>query len=170
MPSVNSDGLPPYTAATVGYSLLPLILVSTTLVILLFVLEVLSRLTLPGTIPVVGSNSLAIAVACKVSPVTGFNKRTEASENHGNTEHRVDEAQTSHETSERSSTETDSSAHLTEFELRRKLAESEIKWGLVKMPRSWRQRHERYAEKVEHLSFGTREDGVDMPYNGCWHA
>jgi hypothetical protein len=69
-----------------------------------------------------------------------------------------------------SSAGTGSIAYYKEAETRRALAESEIRWGCVKMPRSWYQMYEVYAAKVQHLSFGAREDGVEAPFEGCWHA
>lgn len=141
---------------------------------LLLVIEAISRLALPGPIPVVGSNSLAIAAACQASSANGAGNPTTGHEFNSAELYYLmpqTEASGTDDASTTGSCETDSISCQKDIGPRTKLTESEIKWGCVNMPGSWYHHiDDEDAVMVKHLSFGTKEDGVSTPKSGCWYA
>ncbi|KAI0880270.1 uncharacterized protein GGS22DRAFT_87675 [Annulohypoxylon maeteangense] len=51
-----------------------------------------------------------------------------------------------------------------------KLARSKLRWGIVKMPPEWHVENDNEAGRVEHLSFGVKEDDVQPPEPGECYA
>lgn len=111
---------------------------------------------------VVGSNSLAIAAACQVSPLakipTGLSDRN-------------DEQDTELDVLMPSSTEDPGAEESLESGGSRNLAHYRLKWGEVEMPEEWygQPEHDQAPERVGHLSFGTVFDDPKAPIEGRWY-
>lgn len=121
----------------------------------------LSRKPLPGYMPIVGSNSLAMSAACRVSPLARVPTRL------GN---RSDEQDTELEelvppSGEEPQVEERSESVYEQMVLYR------LKWGEVEMPADWYQEadDDQRLGRVGHLSFGTIFDDPKPPTEGRWY-
>ncbi|KAI1074771.1 hypothetical protein F5B20DRAFT_426034 [Whalleya microplaca] len=129
-------------------------------VILVPIPWIIGRRILPGIIPNVGANSLALSAACQVKP-----HRRIPSVIH--TMDEVDKVQSIHELQKMqpeaatkfSEDETQLLTYDKEPDLVR-VSQSLLKWGLVKIPTT---RYEDSEEPVKYLSFGTLADNVEIP-------
>ncbi|KAL1871122.1 hypothetical protein Daus18300_004867 [Diaporthe australafricana] len=134
-------------------------------------------LVTPNTV-VVGSNSLAIAAACHVSPLVGQNQsRPGRSDQEYMAGHQDENMELRHlmgpspglltrddQASESCQDEEEWMAMLL------RVSQSKIRWGVVKMPPSWAEQFVRRDPAVEHISFGLSEDDVETPVVGHWYA
>lgn len=144
-----------------GYSTSAIVASIVVFAIMVFVTVWLAWKQMPGSegqALVVGTNSLAISAACHPSELSSAGRGEEGKEEEGR---RGDQSPGVDE--ERSLWDV-----WREKEIKGVgdyLAESRIRWGVVKMP-------ERFYDGVEsggevgHLSFGVREDGVEVPKEG----
>lgn len=51
-----------------------------------------------------------------------------------------------------------------------KIAQSRLRWGVVKMPPEWSSQYSGSYDQVDHISFGTTNDGVEEPVHVRWYA
>lgn len=109
----------------------------------------LSTQKLRGKMPIVGSNSLAIAAACRVSPLA---------KTHGDFR-REHEMQTA-EAGEPILAPNDDSG-LERSDSTQEIALCRLKWGEVRMPDNWY-----FGMRVGHLSFGSIFDDPQPPTYG----
>lgn len=176
---VSGSSGPFNSKATVGFSTKSLLAIMIVAVTLIFVPPPLAMLRLPANSIVVGSNSLAIAAACHVSPLTGKNLPS-----------------TSGQPSEAEIPDSDDGIELRHLmapspglgdqhgnrtlvpckddeERRaalRKISQSKVRWGVVRMPTEWADDFNTRENPVEHISFGVSEDEVEDPVEGHWYA
>lgn len=50
------------------------------------------------------------------------------------------------------------------------VSQNPVRWGAVEIPLSWNQQYTDQGDAAGHLSFGTREHGVQEPVDGQWYA
>ncbi|KAF6802925.1 hypothetical protein CSOJ01_11250 [Colletotrichum sojae] len=112
---------------------------------------------LPGYMPLVGSNSLAVSAACKVSPLSRAPRRSTTEDE---TEDIELEERTPRSTEDPEIGQTADAADDIVF--------YPLKWGEVKMPEDWYLQDDGAEEaiQVRHLGFGTLEDDPQPPTNG----
>lgn len=171
----------PFDSATaLGYSTKSLFTMMTLSITLAFVPPLFGWLSLPRNTVVVGSNSLAIAAACQVSPLVGQSgeqPRARNSPSEYMASHPEDEIELSHlvvpspsllALSDQASDSWNDEEKRKETLLR--VSRSKIRWGVVKMPPSWAEQFNRRDTEVEHISFGLPEDNVQEPIEGHWYA
>lgn len=139
---------------------------------------IFGRLPLPPNSYVVGSNSLAIAVACHLSPLVGRNQSHPGKSHQEYTVDQLDDEvelrnlmapSTSLLTRGDQISETDQDVEDRKATLVR-VSQSKIRWGVVGMPSSWREQFIGRDIVVEHISFGLHEDDVQQPIVGHWYA
>ncbi|KAH0422041.1 hypothetical protein CcaCcLH18_13050 [Colletotrichum camelliae] len=121
----------------------------------------LSRKTLPGYMPIVGSNSLAMSAACRVSPLAKAPTSLSNMSDEQDTE--LDELVPS-PGAEPEDEESSESVY-------EKMALYRLKWGEVKVPADWYQEtdDDQRLGRVGHLSFGTIFDDPKPPTEGRWY-
>lgn len=163
-----------------GFSTKSLFTMMTLSIVLSFTPLFFGCLSLPPNTVVVGSNSLAIAAACQVSPLVGHTTekhqaRTTSVEYESG--HQENEIELRHLTAPSDSLLTlgdQGSTTWNEEEERKatllRVSQSKIRWGVVKMPPSWSEQFDRRGTEVEHISFGLPEDDVQEPVPGHWYA
>ncbi len=138
-------------------------------VFLALVLILVGFFRLPGCMPNVGSNSIAIAAACHVAS-------PQASPDPDVLPHsaRLDqsvEMQSNPNPDLGGPAPSDSeTAGLTSAWLPVSLAQRPLMWGVVQMPPGFYQKFAPPGSPVEHLAFGTVEDDVHPPVTGCLYA
>lgn len=176
----ESSGLegPFGSSITLGFSeksLFTMLILSITLA---FMPPIFGHISLPPNSVVVGSNSLAIAAACQVSPLVGQDQAQpgETYEQHTAGCH-DEEIELRHlmEPNASRSTRSDQASKSSQDEEEReatllRVSQSRIKWGVVKMPPSWGEQFNRREIVVEHISFGVPGDDVQQPVEGHWYA
>ncbi|KAF5509989.1 hypothetical protein CGCS363_v002445 [Colletotrichum siamense] len=127
----------------------------------------LSRRNLPGCMPIVGSNSLAIMAACRVSP----SAKIPTSDNSENTS--IDQEDTELEDLVPESSRSISNEHeISNADTNKNIALHLLKWGEIKMPDEWYRLNEwrcRMEEDFQPLGFGTTLDEPQTPIEGCWY-
>lgn len=175
------DSAGPFDSVTaLGFStksLFTMMILSTALA---FIPPLCGWLSLPRNTVVVGSNSLAIAAACQVSPLVGRRDeqpRAGKSPSKYMASHQEDEIELRHLLTPSPSLLTlgDQDSDSWNDEEKRKatllrVSRSKIRWGVVKMPSSWAEQFDRRDTEVEHISFGLPEDDVQQPIVGHWYA
>lgn len=175
----GSDG-PFNSFMAVGFSTKSIFTMLTLSITLVFVPPIFGFLTLPSNTVVVGSNSLAIAAACQVSPLVGQNQsqnQPRISHQESMVDQQDDEMELHHlmEPSpsllarDDQASESRNDEEVWKDKLLR-VSQSKIKWGVVKMPSSWEEQFNRRDIAVEHISFGLPEDDVQQPIVGHWYA
>lgn len=175
----GSDG-PFNSLVAVGVSTKSLFTMSTLSITLVFVPPIFGFLALPSNTVVVGSNSLAIAAACQVSPLVGQNQsqnqprisHQESMVNQQDDEmelHHLMEPSPSLLARDDQASESRNDEEVWKDTLLR-VSQSKIKWGVVKMPSSWEEQFNRQDIEVEHISFGLPEDDVQQPIVGRWYV
>lgn len=166
------------SSMAVGYSTKSLFTMMALCIFLTLLPPIFGFIPLPPNTVVVGSNSLAIAAACQVSPLVGQNQsQLWTSRQDATAAHEDDEIELRHLSSPNVSLLTchdrRSGSHHDEEEWKATLlrvSQSKIKWGVVKMPSSWAQQFSGLDAPVEHISFGLPEDDVQQPVVGNWYA
>jgi hypothetical protein len=162
----------------VGFSTKSLITMLSLSIPLAFMPAIFSCYPLPPNTVVVGSNSLAFAAACQVSPLVGQNQpQPRQSHQEHTAEHQEDEIELQNliepnpgrlmrgdQASESWNQEEEREATLL------RVSQSKIRWGVVKMPSCWAEQFNRRDTEVEHISFGLPEDDVQQPVIGHWYA
>lgn len=164
----------------VGFSTKSLFTMMTLSIILVFMPPLFGSLALPSNTVVVGSNSLAIAAACQVSPLVGQNqshpeapRQKDTCDPQGNgTSIELHRLMTP---SPRDFTRDDQTSEFYQDDEEQKsllarVSQSKIRWGVVKMPSSWEEQFDRRDIAVGHVSFGLPEDDVQQPITGHWYA
>ncbi|KAF4826317.1 hypothetical protein CGCTS75_v009288 [Colletotrichum tropicale] len=151
---VDPDSLPRDAAINLGSSrahTLALFLVG---ILMMICPTILSRQKLPGQMPVVGSNSMAIAAACRISPLAQV--PTDSHE-----ENNMQETELAELTGEYVEAANGS-------DNQKKMIYFPLKWGEVKMPKDWSKHPTDGQEpkEVGHLSFGTVLDCPSPPKDG----
>ncbi|KAI1862766.1 uncharacterized protein JN550_009913 [Neoarthrinium moseri] len=163
-------------------------------VLILFPVFSMDRLKLPGGIPMVRTNSFAIAAACHVWPHeteelhhsnfhAGSNSMAQVSSLNTGSESEFSLGAGFEDSGNRSSHEMRSlttpsdpnivgSQHSDNTDAGgiEALVESEIKWGEVPMPPSWYAMYEHLDHHVGHLSFGSMDHSVKAPEEEGWYA
>lgn len=168
------------SVAALGCSTKSLFTMMTLSIALAFIPPLFGRLSLPRNTVVVGSNSLAIAAACQVSPLVGQTDEQpwagKSSSEHM-LGHQEDGIEPWHLIAPSTSLSTPGDQALESWndEEKRKatllrVSRSKIRWGVVKMPSSWAEQFNRRDTEVEHISFGLPEDDVQEPIEGHWYA
>ncbi|KAK1857309.1 hypothetical protein CCHR01_00090 [Colletotrichum chrysophilum] len=155
--TTDPESLPDDAAITLGSSrahTLALFLIGITMMICP---TILSRQKLPGQMPVVGSNSMAIAAACRVSPLSQV-------PTHSNEENTTQDT----ELKELVSTTGEGVEGVKGAGTPKTMIYFPLKWGEVEMPKNWHDQPEgcRETEGVGHLSFGTVLDNPRPPKEG----
>ncbi|KAF4490123.1 hypothetical protein CGGC5_v003932 [Colletotrichum fructicola Nara gc5] len=155
--TTDPESLPDDAAITLGSSrahTLVLFLIGITMMICP---TILSRQKLPGQMPVVGSNSMAIAAACRVSPLSQV-------PTHSNEENTTQDT----ELKELVSTTGEGVEGVKGAGTPKTMIYFPLKWGEVEMPKNWHDQPEgcRETEGVGHLSFGTVLDNPRPPKEG----
>lgn len=175
--SYGSDG-PSGSVMAVGFSTKSLFTMMGLSVVLVFMPPIFGFIRLPPKTVVVGSNSLAIAAACQVSPLVGQKQlQDRRSHQESTAECQDDETELRHlmapntsllsrgdQVSESCPEEEQQKATLL------RVSQSKIRWGVVKMPSSWAEQFNGWDAQVEHLSFGLPEDDVQQPIVSHWYA
>ncbi|KAF5506131.1 hypothetical protein CGCS363_v004720 [Colletotrichum siamense] len=151
---VDPDSLPRDAAINLGSSrahTLALFLVG---ILMMICPTILSRQKLPGQMPVVGSNSMAIAAACRVSPLAQVPPDSHEENN-------MQETELAELTGEYVEAANGS-------DNQKKMIYYPLKWGEVKMPKDWSKHPTdgQEPEEVGHLSFGTVLDCPSPPKDG----
>ncbi|KAF4841974.1 hypothetical protein CGCSCA4_v009105 [Colletotrichum siamense] len=163
----DAVSLPENAAVIVGTLSLPvLILITLGSMMVLFPIA-LSRRNLPGFMPIVGSNSLAMMAACRVSPLAKVPKLTN-DENMPNDQPDTELEELAPELS-RSTHHGNESSDVASV---KNIALCLLKWGEVEMPDEWYRHIEwrcRTTEDFKHLSFGTMLDEPATPIEGYWY-
>ncbi|KAK1850853.1 hypothetical protein CCHR01_06510 [Colletotrichum chrysophilum] len=156
--SLSSDAV-----VSIGTASLPVLVLTILGLIALLLPILLSRRVLPGYMPIVGSNSLAISAACHVSPLAKVPKGDGNEVDARTWKQDATELQdllavaNQHQESERSPTGMKS------------MVLYPLKWGDVKMPEDWYSEMGHEANDVGHLSFGTVADDPQPPKDGRWY-
>ncbi|EQB58659.1 hypothetical protein CGLO_01063 [Colletotrichum gloeosporioides Cg-14] len=151
---VDPDSLPRDAAINLGSSrahTLALFLVG---ILMMICPTILSRQKLPGQMPVVGSNSMAIAAACRVSPLA----QVPTDSHEENNTHETELAELTGEYVQA----------MNGSDNQKKMIYFPLKWGEVKMPKGWFKHPAdgQEPEEVGHLSFGTVLDCPSPPKDG----
>lgn len=190
--SLYAHGGPFDSWAALGFSIQSIRIMLALSTALIFVPPVLGFLRLPPNSLIVGSNSLALAAACHISPLTGQRPpHMDAAPPGLKTLTLVAEQAVELQESRRlisSTSPPDMSGCLTgskqmmhnggtsEEECRAvltKVSQSKLKWGVVRMPEDWGSDYPRRdgGAPVGHISFGTVEDdNVEAPVDGRRYA
>ncbi|KAF6837259.1 hypothetical protein CPLU01_03123 [Colletotrichum plurivorum] len=148
----DSINLPEGAAVSIATASLPTLILAILGPIMITIPIVLSRKTNPGYMPAVGSNSLAISAACRVSSIA----KAYPSVDHP----RVDQ-DTELEDLVPPSDDAAGAGENTEKACE-KMVFCRLKWGEVEMPEGW-------CQQVGHLSFGTVFDDPRPPTEGRWY-
>ncbi|KAK2777504.1 hypothetical protein CKAH01_12052 [Colletotrichum kahawae] len=121
----------------------------------------LSRKTLPGYMPIVGPNSLAMSAACRVSPLAKVLTSFSNTSDEQDTELSELVPSSGEEPEDEESSES----------VYEKMVLCRLKWGEVEMPVDWYQEVEddQRLGRVGHLSFGTIFDDPKPPTEGRWY-
>ncbi|KAF3809723.1 hypothetical protein GCG54_00005264 [Colletotrichum gloeosporioides] len=150
--------LPPNTVVGLGTASLPVLLLAVIGGIMMIIPIFLSRKQLAGYMPIVGSNSMAMAAACRVSPIAKIPTRVDDKDDKGQaTELEELRPTSSIAVSEEGLSAPSQSTDMPLFLLR---------WGEVEMPKSWYERvgmDGQEAAEIGHLSFGTVLDDPKPP-------
>ncbi|KAH8766124.1 hypothetical protein F5883DRAFT_496436 [Diaporthe sp. PMI_573] len=177
--SYGADG-PFDSVMALGFSTKSLFTMMTLSIALAFMPPFFGRLSLPHNTVVVGSNSLAIAASCQVSPLVGqtyeqpHSRIVQQEYMAGNQDSEI-ELRHFMAPSPSFLTLGDQASESWSDEEERKVtllrvSQSKIRWGVVKMPSSWSEQFIRRETEVEHISFGLPEDDVQKPVVGHWYA
>ncbi|EQB56389.1 hypothetical protein CGLO_03604 [Colletotrichum gloeosporioides Cg-14] len=157
--------LPPNTVVGLGTASLPVLLLAVIGGIMMIIPIILSRKQLAGYMPIVGSNSMAMAAACRVSPIAKIPTRIDDKDDEGQaTELEELRPTSSIAVSEEGLSAPSQSTDMPLFLLR---------WGEVEMPKSWYERVEmdgQEAAEFGHLSFGTVLDDPKPPKEGRFYV
>ncbi|KAF6813180.1 hypothetical protein CPLU01_14710 [Colletotrichum plurivorum] len=173
----DHTSLPADAVVAIGTASLPVLILTVLGAVMILWPILLSRKALPGYMPIVGSNSLAIMAACRVSPLAQVPREDG---------HEIGEVmkQVAHSSVDR--TPADDTTQDTELEELVPPAETSpkvkegcggavdialhpLKWGQVKMPEDWYTQEGQDLDNVGHLSFGTVLDDPQPPVNGRWY-
>lgn len=171
----GSDG-PFNSLMAVGFSTKSLFTMLTLSIALVFVPPILGFLFLPSDTVVVGSNSLAIAAACQVSPLVGQNQpRTSHQEfTAGQEDYEIELCHLMASSPSLLTRDDPASPSWNDEEEWKatllRVSQSKIRWGVVKMPSSWEEQFDRRDIAVGHISSGLPEDDVQQPVVGHWYA
>lgn len=175
----GSDG-PLNSSMAVGFSTKSLFTMMTLCITLALMPPIFGNLALPPNTVVVGSNSLAMAAACQVSPLVGQNRsHPEVSRQQDTYDPQGDgtsiELPRLMAPSLRNFTCDDQTSESYQDDEEQKsllarVSQSKIRWGVVKMPSSWEEQFDRRDIAVGHVSFGLPEDDVQQPITGHWYA
>ncbi|KAF0324135.1 hypothetical protein GQ607_008565 [Colletotrichum asianum] len=156
--------LPPNTVVGLGTASLPVLLLAVIGGIMMIIPIILSRKQLAGYMPIVGSNSMAMAAACRVSPIAKIPTRIDHDDEGQATELEELRPASSIAVSEEGPSAPSQSTGMSLFFLR---------WGEVEMPKSWYERVEldgQEAAEIGHLSFGTVLDEPKPPKEGRFYV
>ncbi|CAI0645301.1 unnamed protein product [Colletotrichum noveboracense] len=163
----DTTGLPEDAAVVVGTLSLPvLILIVLGSLMAIFPIAV-SRRSLPGSMPIVGSNSLAMMAACRVSPLSKV-PRSSDDDSEPNNEQDTELEEVVPE----SSMDTSNGSAMSDLVPDKNIALHLLKWGEVDMPDEWYRRVEwqcRTTEGFKPLGFGTTLDELSTPIEGRWY-
>ncbi|KAI1845462.1 hypothetical protein JX266_008320 [Neoarthrinium moseri] len=187
--------LPSGAVITVGYSMTATLTLGIVFVVLiLFPVFSMDRLGLPGGIPMVRTNSFAIAAACHVWPHETEELHHSNFHAASNSMAQVSSLNTGSESEFSLGAGFEDSGNRSSHEMRsltppsdpnivgsqhsdntdaagiEALVESEIKWGEVPMPPSWYAMYEHLDHHVGHLSFGSMDHSVKAPEEEGWYA
>lgn len=162
----------------VGFSTKSIFTMMVLSISLAFTPSLFGLIRLPPTTVVVGSNSLAIAAACQVSPLVGEKQHQSWRTHRDSTATPTDDEVESHQLTESSTRLLSRGGEATvsrdaEKELKVTLlraSQSKIRWGVVAVPPSWEDQFHMPGTTVEHLSFGLEEDDVQEPIVGHCYA
>ncbi|KAF6820539.1 hypothetical protein CSOJ01_00795 [Colletotrichum sojae] len=153
--------LPEGSAVSIGTASLPTLILAILGPIMIIIPIVLSWKTNPGYMPAVGSNSLAISAARRVSPLAKARPSLDDPRLDQDTELEdlvppSDDAAGAGENTEKAC---------------EKMVFCRLKWGEVEMPEGWCQQEgdDPSSEQVGHLSFGTVFDDPRPPTEGRWY-
>ncbi|KAK3315700.1 hypothetical protein B0H66DRAFT_559574 [Apodospora peruviana] len=129
---------------------------------------------LPGNIPVVGTNSLAISAACHASTLSKVVRSDESSGSDAEKGPFLTVTETISPTTpgsaDRLNSEVDWEESRKSLAVFERLAQRKIKWGVVDMPKEYFDGvHMDECGEVGHLSFGVEEDDVQPPVDGRWY-
>lgn len=157
--SYNTDtlSLPKDATVVVCVSYLPVVIqLGLCLAMMLFLRE-LARRKLQGYMPLVGSNSLAISAACRVSPLSRIPGATTS--DNGSSDIELEDLSSQSAEDPEGGRAADTEHDIALFPL---------KWGEVKMPEEWYLQNDEPQEtgQVGHLGFGTAQDDPQPPTNG----
>lgn len=175
--SYGSNG-PFDSIMAVGFSTKSIFTMMILSIFLSFMPPLFGRMALPPNTVVVGSNSLAIAAACQVSPHIGQTKpQPRTSHQEYSSYPQDDEIELRHLMAPSPSLFAGSDQlsvswnHDEEWKATLlRVSRSKIRWGVVKMPSAWEEQFNRRDIIVEHISFGLPEDDVQQPVVGHWYA
>ncbi|KAF6787345.1 hypothetical protein CSOJ01_15228 [Colletotrichum sojae] len=152
--------LPDGASIVIGTSSLPVLLLVILLIVMMVFPFALSWRPLPGYMPIVGSNSMAMAAACRVSPLAKVpGDLTGASDTEGV---ELDEIIPSANEDARAQSG-------DKLEGPKDMALHPLKWGEVEMPEEWyleEGENGARSDRMGHLSFGTVLDDPQPPIEG----
>lgn len=166
------------SSLVIGFSTKSIFAMMILSIFLTFIPLIVGLIRLPPKTIVVGSHSLAIAIACQVSPLVGQNQTQSSRSRRDSTDTPQEgEVELHHlmassadvllrdgEASKSQNGEEQRKATLL------RVSQSKIKWGVVPMPPSWKDQFQMPGTTVEHLSFGVKEDDVQEPIVGHYYA
>ncbi|KAF6829472.1 hypothetical protein CMUS01_08147 [Colletotrichum musicola] len=154
--------LPQGAVVMICTAALPLLILISLFSMQLVLLWSLSTEPLRSPTLVVGSNSLAIAAACRVSPLAKI--PTDLGDRKDEQDAELDELmpRSIADSGAEESLESGGSKNMAHYRL---------KWGEVEMPEEWygRPEHDQAPERIGHLSFGTVLDDPQPPVEGRWY-
>ncbi|KAF6785962.1 hypothetical protein CSOJ01_15499 [Colletotrichum sojae] len=155
--STDTFSLPEDATVTLCVSYLPILIQLVLCITMVLFLQELSKRELPGYMPLVGSNSLAISAACRVSPLSKAPRRSTTEEETQDIE--------LEECTPRSTGDPEVGGTA---DYQQDVVLYPLKWGEVKMPEDWYLQADAPEEtdRVGHLGFGTVEDDPQPPTNG----
>ncbi|KAF6816036.1 hypothetical protein CMUS01_12330 [Colletotrichum musicola] len=155
--TTDNFGLPEGVTVVLYVSFIPVAIQLVACFAMIFFLLRISRLQLPGYMPMVGSNSLAISAACRISPLSKALR--------GST---TEEESLEIELKECTPRSTEDLEVGETADVAGEIVLCPLKWGEVKMPEDWYLQDNGLdaAGQVGHLGFGTVEDDPQPPTNG----
>lgn len=151
--------LPEGAAVSIGTASLPTLILLVLGSAMMVIPIVLSWKTNPGYMPAVGSNSIAIAAACRVSPIAKVRPG-------------LDDPGLDQDTELEDLVPSSDDAEENPESAREKMVFCRLKWGEVEMPNDWCQQEaddQSPGQVVGHLSFGTVLDDPRPPTEGRWY-
>ncbi|KAF6829712.1 hypothetical protein CPLU01_07794 [Colletotrichum plurivorum] len=154
--------LPQGAVVMICTAALPLLILISLFVMQMVLLWAMATEPLRGPTLVVGFNSLALAAACRVSPLAKI--PADLGDRNDEQDAELDELmpRSNEGSGAEESLETSGSKNMAHYRL---------KWGEVEMPEDWygRPEHAQAPERVGHLSFGTVLDDPQPPVEGRWY-
>lgn len=159
--STDPTSLPGGATVAIGTSPVAVLTLLIILSVMMIIFLGLSLRPTIGNMPVVGSNSLAIAANCRISPLSKVPRSFAVSGNGFETELEELMPPSFQGPQTRSDPEDP-----------RDMIYSRLKWGEVKMPDEWYDQGDETREvygEVGHLSFGTVMDDPQPPKEGRWY-